>query len=396
MRVWLDNHEAVTVEPTIAEHEDFLLEQLVKNPSIGYKLMMKAILKGRGVAFKEAPIRAWLAAHKGALPMPTAAAASSSAAPSMALLQLSDMEEYAPFLRQQLVDSPAITATLLREKLIAVHAVSCLDRTMQTWLDRARAIAPKRAIKRAPRDLPTLENLEEQGDYLRGLLADDSSLGYRQLREAIKTKGFLVSDRTMRNWLERHHRECTRAIIAAPKEGLQCLDIAGLRHYEPQLLKICFSEPRITYDRLKERFEQECSMTCTKSTMQHWMRSPFTSKVVASRDELLYDHLYFLKTVYNDHRDISLMALRVQLAVRRDRTASNDDMTEYMSWLPRNGGRPPLRTKTSLRPMIVNDDDLSPYLDQLYVRIAEEPSVTSQSLRRILQRTIASCLILLR
>ena len=66
--------------------------------------------------------------------------------------------------------------------------------------------------------------------------------------------------------------------------------------------------------------------------------------------------------------------------MRRNRTASDVDMKEYMSLLPRNGGRAPLRTKTSLRPMIVNVDDLSPYLDRLYVRIAEEPSVTSQML----------------
>ena len=113
----------------------------------------------------------------------------------------------------------------------------------------------------------------------------------------------------------------------------------------------------------------------------HWMQSPFESKVVASIDELRDDHLYFLRTVYNDHRDISLMALRIQLAVRRDRTASDVDMKEYMSLLPRNGGRAPLRTKTSLRPMIVNVDDLSPYLDRLYVRIADCLLYTSPSPR---------------
>ena len=75
------------------------------------------------------------------------------------------------------------------------------------------------------------------------------------------------------------------------------------------------------------------------------------------------------------------MALRIQLAVRRDRTASDVDMREYMSWLPRTGGRPRLRNKTSLTgPIIVNVDDLSPYLDQLSVRIVEEPSITSQRL----------------
>ena len=159
----------------------------------------------------------------------------------------------------------------------------------------------------------------------------------------MKKKGFLVSEQTMHTWVDRHNGKCTRPIIAAP----------GLRHYEPQLLKTCFAEPSITYTGLKERFERGFSMTCTKNTMMHWMQSPLPSKVVASMDELREDHLYFLKTVYNDKRDISLSALRIQLAVRRDRTASDADMTEYMSLLPRNGGRPPLRTKTSLRPMIV-------------------------------------------
>ena len=95
-----------------------------KEPSIGSKLMMKAIHKARGVTFKEAPIKAWLAAHKAALPTPIAEAASSSSAPSMVLLKLADMEEYADFLRQQLVDAPAITVSLLRDKLIQEYAVS--------------------------------------------------------------------------------------------------------------------------------------------------------------------------------------------------------------------------------------------------------------------------------
>ena len=52
---------------------------------------------------------------------------------------------------------------------------------MRSWLERARAAAPKRAIKRGPSDLPTLENLEEHGDYLRGLLADDETMGFWKL-----------------------------------------------------------------------------------------------------------------------------------------------------------------------------------------------------------------------
>ena len=167
--------------------------------------------------------------------MPIAEAASSSSGPSMAVLQLSDMDQYADFLHRQLSETPGIGAALLRDKLIQEHAVSCLERTMRSWLERARAGAPKRAIKRGSSDLPTLENLEEHGDYLRGLLEDDASMGWRKLREAIKTKGFLVSEKTMRNWLDRHHGKCSRALLAAPIEGLPCLNLAELRHYETQL-----------------------------------------------------------------------------------------------------------------------------------------------------------------
>ena len=86
----------------------------------------------------------------------------------------------------------------------------------------------------------------------------------------------------MRTWLDGLYRE-----------ELPCLDLAGVRDYEPQLLKICFAEPRITYIRAKERLEQECGVTCTKNTMMHWMQSSFKSKVVASIDELRKEHPYF-------------------------------------------------------------------------------------------------------
>ena len=169
--------------------------------------MRTALREARGVDVKEAPIRAWLAAHQGALPMPFAEAASSSSGPSMALLQLSDFDEYEESLQQQLSESPDTTLTELKQKLVESYGVSCLDRTMQSWLERARSSVPKRAIKRGWSDLPTLEDLDEYGDYLRGLLAEDPSLRWRKLREAIKTKGVLVSERTMRNWLDRCHRE---------------------------------------------------------------------------------------------------------------------------------------------------------------------------------------------
>ena len=173
-------------------------------------------------------MRAWLAAHKGALHTPIAEAASSSSGPSMALLELSDMDQYADFLQQQLSETPGIGAALLQDKLIQDHAVSCLEDTMRKWLNRARASVPKRAIKRGSSDLPTLENLEEHADYLKSLLADDTSLGYMKLREAMKTKGFVATHQNICDWLERYHGKCTRPMRAAPKEGFPCLDIAGL------------------------------------------------------------------------------------------------------------------------------------------------------------------------
>ena len=119
MRTWCSHHKPITAEPTIAEHEDFLLEQLAKTPSIGYKALCTAIYNAKGVTFKETTIRAWLAAHKGALPMPYAEAASSSSGPSMALLQLSDFDGYEEFLQQCLSESPDITVTQLKAKVIA-------------------------------------------------------------------------------------------------------------------------------------------------------------------------------------------------------------------------------------------------------------------------------------
>ena len=214
METWSSHHAAITTEPDIGDYEDFLLEQLAAKPSIGSKAMCTAIKKNKGVTFKEAPIRTWLAAHTGALPMPTAEAASSSSAVSMAMLDISGLEPYADFLRQQLSEEHDITAVLLRDKLIQAHGVSCLEQTMQRWLERARSSVPKRAIKRGSSDLPTLENLEAHGDYLRGLLAEDLTISFWKLREAMKTKGFLVSEQTMRTWLDRYHGKWQRVIIA--------------------------------------------------------------------------------------------------------------------------------------------------------------------------------------
>ncbi len=79
----------------------------------------------------------------------------------------------------------------------------------------------------------------------------------------------------MRNWLDRHNGKCQRALLAAPIEGLPCLDIVGLRLYEPQLLETLCGQPAITYTEMKEWFEQSFAMTCTKNTMMYFMQSPF-------------------------------------------------------------------------------------------------------------------------
>ncbi len=292
MEVWLSHHGPVTVEPSIVDYEEFLSEQLAANPTIGYKAMCTAVRNAKGVTFKEAPIRTWLAAHKGALPTPIVEAASSSAGPSMALLQLSDFDQYEEILQQQLSESPVITITELREKLKQSHAVSCLERTRQTWLERARASAPKRAIKRGSSDLPTLENLEEHGGYLRGLLLEDATMGSRKLREAIKTTGFLVSERTMRNWLDRYHGKCQRAIIAAPIEGLLCLDAAALRQHESKLLREWSSRPAMTYTQLKEWLEQTLAMTCTKRAMQNFMQTDLNSMEVVLSKHFVVTSMY--------------------------------------------------------------------------------------------------------
>ena len=97
MEVWLSHHEPIVAEPVLADYEDFLLEQLAANPSIGKTALCTAIRKAKGVTFKEAPIRTWLAARKGTTPMPIAGQASSSSAAPMALLDLSGLDQHGDF-----------------------------------------------------------------------------------------------------------------------------------------------------------------------------------------------------------------------------------------------------------------------------------------------------------
>ena len=71
----------------------------------------------------------------------------------------------------------------------------------------------------------------------------------------------------------------------------------------------------------------------------------------------------------------------MKLAVSFGDTATNDTMSAYMSLLPRAGLGRRLYTKTSATaPIVVKVVDLTPYLDTLYSRIAEEPSLTGPKL----------------
>ena len=201
---------------------------------------------------------------------------------------------------------------------------------MRSWLDRARATAPKRAIKRASSDLPTLENLDAHDDYLRSLLAEDPSLRWFKLNEAMKTRGFLVEQSALQSWLDRYHRKCQRAFLKGPIEGLPVVDREGLLPYETQLLEFLDSNPDTTYTQLKELLEQKLGATCTKITMQRWKQAPFRSLPMVSIHELSSaEHINFLKAVYSATPDIHDHDLRVKLANRFKVTASDDTMSLF-------------------------------------------------------------------
>lgn len=292
MRTWFDQHEPVTAEPIIADYEEFLLEQLAAKPTIGYKLMMKVIRDAKGAIFREAPIRAWLAAHKGASPIPMAVAAasdsivtptmgqaSSSSGAAMPLLDLSGLEQHADFLRRRLSEEPAITLVALRDRLIQTHGVSCLERTMQTWLERARAIAPKRAIKRGLSGLPTLENLEEHADYLRGLLADDATMGYWKLRGSIGFPRHRDHDAAVARSLSWEVPMGSNSRSYRRPPMLRCRRLAAIRRKT-----ITRVEQPTCYDlhAIERVVRAVFAMTCTKCTMERFMQKPFNSMVDVS------------------------------------------------------------------------------------------------------------------
>ena len=71
----------------------------------------------------------------------------------------------------------------------------------------------------------------------------------------------------------------------------------------------------------------------------------------------------------------------MELAVSFSEHATNDTMSAYMSLLPRAGLGRRLYTKTSATaPIVVKVVDLTPYLDTLYSQIAEEPTITVETL----------------
>ena len=93
------------------------------------------------------------------------------------------------------------------------------------------------------------------------------------------------------------------------------------------------------------------------------------------------DHMNFLKAVYSERRDISTNALRMKLARRFRVTADNKTMLRFSLLLPRLGLVKRLRSKTvpgaAAAVAILH---ISPFLDELYEAISENPSITVQGL----------------
>ena len=76
-----------------------------------------------------------------------------------------------------------------------------------------------------------------------------------------------------------------------------------------------------------------------------------------------------------------MYSLRMILQVNFSITATDDNMMEFMLFVPRQGLGRRLRTKTSPNaPIVVSVVDLAPYLDQLYSLIADDPRSTVQRL----------------
>ena len=109
--------------------------------------------------------------------MPAIGKSSSSSSAAMPMIGLLGLSQYQDLLRQKLLEAPGVTNVWPRDKLIQTYGVSYLERTMQSWLERERASAPQRAVKRGSSDLPMLDNLEAHGDYIRGLLVGDPAFG---------------------------------------------------------------------------------------------------------------------------------------------------------------------------------------------------------------------------
>jgi hypothetical protein len=161
------------------------------------------------------------------------------------------------------------------------------------------------------------------------------------------------------------------------------LDRKGLLHYQAELLQLIDSKPATTYTQAKEFLEQRFQVTCSKNTMMHFMQSPVSSMESVSIDVLRTEnYINVLKAVYSDRVHISMYALRFKLAVKFNRTASNDTMYSYELLQRRPGLGRRLRAKTyPYAPVVVAEVHISPYyLDKIYEHISENPSITVQGL----------------
>ena len=142
---------------------------------------------------------------------------------------------------------------------------------------------------------------------------------------------------------------------------------------------------------MKEFLEQTFQVTCSKRAMQNFMQQPFAGMEKLTIETLQQEKfLSFLREAYAAHPHISLYALRMQLARAFDKTADNVTMSAYMGYADRHCRiLRRLRKKTAMAaPLVVHSNDLGPYLNVLYKRIADDPEATVQGLSDIFVASI--------
>ena len=124
--------------------------------------------------------------------------------------------------------------------------------------------------------------------------------------------------------------------------------------------------------------------------MQKFMSKPFPGLEKVSSETLQQENfLIFLREAYAAYPHISLHDLRMQIAVAFNITADGDTMDAYMGLRPRCELARRLHMKTSPPALhVVHSQDLSPYLDVLYKRIAADPDATVQGLSDIFVASI--------